>query len=77
MLIDEDKLRIRLLDDRSGCALWVIWVMARTDVIGHSDAIEFSMSSTTSEGSKRQASDIIVNALSDQALRLMRTRIKK
>lgn len=77
-MTDTDKIKIRPLDDKSDFALWRIRVQAAISAKGLSSALE----KPTAEGTpvldadkekNQQASNIIVSALGDHALRVVRT----
>lgn len=73
MSSDHERIRIRQLDDKSDYALWRIRVTAMIDAKGFSDAL----SRAPGDESARQASNIVVSTLSDQALRVVRSVIGK
>lgn len=71
---DAEKLRIKQLDDRSDYGLWKIRVEAACSSKGVSDALQKSKERTNvSDDHKKTASGIIVAALSDPALRVVRS----
>lgn len=81
MLIDQDRTRIRPLDDKSGFRLWKIRVTAAIEGEGrvtvlYPFGVVSSFSAKIDSGIKalrRQASNIMLNALSDQALKALRS----
>lgn len=76
MSTDQDRIRIRQLDDKSDYSLWRIRVTAIIDAKGLADV--FSSADADPSGEHlRQASNIIVSTLSDQALRVVRSVIGK
>lgn len=74
---DEDRLRIRQLDNKSDYALWRIRVNAIIGAKGYNDAIAGDGENRPSDDTKLLAKNIIVSTLSDQALRVVRSDIGK
>ena len=73
-MADPDKVRIRPLDERSDYTLWRIRIVAAIDAKGLTKTLSDTDDDTTEfKDSKRQAGNIIVSALSDQALRVVRS----
>lgn len=66
---DEQKIRIHLLDDQSVYSLCCIRIVVRIDAKCLSDAILTRPSTTEDEN--RRTSNATVNALSDQAVRVV------
>lgn len=69
---DPEKIRIRPLDDQSDYALWRIRVLAHIDAKGYVSVFERTFEDDSAIANRRHASNIIVNTLSDQALRVVR-----
>lgn len=74
-LIDPDKLRFFPLNDKSNFTLWRIRVWAATSSRGLNDVFGniFPEDQVKFTERKQQASNIILNALSDPALRVVRS----
>jgi len=79
-MTDQDKLRIRQLDDKSDYSLWRVRVMSAISIekaTPEMSSIAAGANSSTNEDMQQQASNIIVATLSNQALRIVTTVIGK
>lgn len=79
-MTEQDKLRIRQLDDKSDYSLWPIRVLAAMSAKKLTNAMSDmakDVERSTYEDHAQQASNIIIATLSDNALRVVRSAIGK
>ena len=72
-MCDSDKIPIKQLDDKSDYGLWNIRVEVAYSAKRVQDALNFSVGIRVGDSQKTGTSGIIVSALSDSALRVVRS----
>ena len=72
-MYDSDKIHIKQLDDKSDYGLWKIRVEAACSAKGVQNTLNVPVGIRVEDSHKSTASGIIVSALSDSALRVVRS----